>query len=601
MCGIVGYIGERNAVDTIINGLSHLEYKGYDSAGIAVPQGAGVTIIRAVGKLDNLKEALSGKEIAATMGIGHIRWQAHTEVNAHPNRSDHIVLVHDGIVENYKELKDKLLNAGYQFQSDTDTEVITHLIHSMYKGDLSKAVYDAVAKVKGAYAVLAISTKEPEKLVAARRSSPLIIGVEEGGYIATSDIPAALEITRDFISLDDGDLALITPKNITIYDNTGKSIQRSTIHIDWDEEMAERDGFDDFMIKEIHEQPRTIMDTLRGKIIPDEGRIFLGELQELDVANLERIIFLACGTSWHASLLGKQFIERYAHIPVEVDIASEFPYRDLQLNKNTLCICISQSGETTDTKVAMRSALDKGAQVLAICNVVGASLAKESTYAIYTHAGPEISIASTKAFTSQALTILLIALWLGERRKVTDNKQIAEIFKDLMIVPERINAILEQKEAVKAVADQYKDSKNFVYLGRNLTAPIALEGALKLKETSYIHAEGYPAGELRHGPIALLDKTFPAMFLAPGIKVQESIFSILQEAKAKGGRVVAVFSEKDRDNHPECDHALFVPDCEVEEMAVFLTVVVAQLFAYYCAKGLGRDIDKPRNLSKAVI
>ncbi len=606
MCGIVGYIGNSNAVDTIVKGLTRLEYRGYDSAGVAVPDGDDIVIIRAEGKLENLRKALEGKKINSNMGIGHTRWATHgrpSEANAHPHRSGHIALVHNGIVENYLALKQELVEKGYKFTSDTDTEVLAHLIEVFYKGSLPEAVRKATEKVRGSYALAVISSKEPDKIVVTRKDSPLVIGVSPstGEYLAISDIPAALFITRDFLTLNEGEMAVLTGNGARLYDSSGAEVYRRTKHIDWDPAMAEKAGYDDFMLKEIHEQPHTIIDTLRGKVVPDAGKVVLGELSALEgsVSKIERILVLACGTSWHSGLLGKIFIEKYAHIPVEVEIASEYPNRDLPLNENILCICVSQSGETADTKSAMRAAKSRGGKIVAMCNVVGSAIANEADYVLYTHAGPEISVASTKAFMSQAMTFLLLALWLGEKRKITDNNVISSALDEVLRLPEKIGQLLETAQEIKAVAEVYKNTKHFMYLGRHYNCPIAYEGSLKLKETTYIHAEAYASGELKHGPIAMLDENFPVMAFAPAGKVRDKIFSNLQEAKARGSKVIAIMSESSRGDHPECDHQLYVPECS-EEQSPFLTVIVAQLFAYFTAKGLGKDVDKPRNLAKSV-
>ncbi|GAB7140757.1 glutamine--fructose-6-phosphate transaminase (isomerizing) [Deferribacterales bacterium RsTz2092] len=606
MCGVVGYVGTRNAVDTIISGLSKLEYRGYDSAGVAVPDNGDFLIVRAVGKLDNLRKALKDVKTTATAGIGHTRWATHgkpSETNAHPHKSTHIALVHNGIIENFSELKTELLGLGYKFSSDTDTEVLAHLTEEYYKtNSLLEAVRLTAARARGSYALTVMSAREPDKIVATRRDAPLLIGIGSGEYMAASDIPAALDITRDFIRLEENDLAELTRTGVKLVNKDGRDVHREPFHVDWEPEMAEKGGFDTFMLKEIYEQPRTIVDTMRGKIVPDEGKVFFGEFDGLvpSIDKLERIVLLGCGTSWHSSLLGKLFIEKYAHISVEVDTASEFSHRELPLNKNVLVIGVSQSGETADTRNALRLARARGAVIAAICNVVGSSISSEADYVIYTHAGPEISVASTKAFTSQALTLFLLALWLGEKREKVDSKTTSGLLLDLLRIPDKIKQLLDNKDEIKRIAEIYKDTKNFMYIGRNFTCPIALEGALKLKEISYIHAEAYPAGELKHGPIALLDDSFPVMIFAPDIKVQEKIFSNMQEVKARGAKVIGVFSERNRANFPACENQIFIPDCDKEEMTTFLTTIVAQLFAYYSAQALDKDVDKPRNLAKSV-
>ncbi len=605
MCGIVGYIGTKKAVNVIVEGLTRLEYRGYDSAGIAVPDGDDVVIVRAVGKLDNLKKNLQGKELPGHMGIGHTRWATHgrpSEVNAHPHRSGHIVLVHNGIIENYRSLKADLERSGYTFQSDTDTEVVAHLIHSLYTGDLLRAVMDAAKKIKGSYALAVIDADKPDQMVVTRRDNPLVIGVSKdtNEYIAASDIPAALQITKDFIMLGEGEFALLTHSDVSVYAPDGTKIQKDMRHVDWDPVMAEKDGYPHFMLKEIHEQPRVIMDTLRGKINPDEGKIFLGELAGLrdKVADIERIIFIACGTSLNSSMVGKLYIEKYSQIPVEVDIASEFIQRSLPLNENVLVVCVSQSGETADTKMALRKARERGAKTAAVCNVVGSAIAIEADYTIYTHAGPEISVASTKAFTSQTITLMMFALWLGECRNKIDRRQISIVLKEVLHLPEKLKRILENKESIQEVARKYIQSSSMLFIARHYNYPIAYEGALKLKEISYIHAEGYASGELKHGPIALINEGFPVMALAPDGEARDKVLSAIQEVTARGASVIAVVTEGSG-AVVDCTDKISIPYCP-EEVSVFLTVMVSQLFAYYSAIALGRDVDKPRNLAKSV-
>ncbi|MDR2400537.1 MAG: glutamine--fructose-6-phosphate transaminase (isomerizing) [Deferribacteraceae bacterium] len=605
MCGIVGYFGKKDAVKALLDGLSRLEYRGYDSAGVAIPDGDSVSIIRTVGKLENLKAALSTKNIKANMGIGHTRWATHgrpSEINAHPHRSGSIVLVHNGIVENYIELKESLEESGYSFISDTDTEVLAHLIRSLYRGDLFSALRDAVSKVRGSYAIAVIDADKRDRIVVTRRDVPLVLGVDDinGEYIAASDIPAALNITRDFIMLEDGGFAQISADGVTEYNPAGEIIQKKITHIDWDPVMAEKDGYPDFMLKEINEQPRTLMDTLRGKIIPDEGKIYLGELEGLKskAGELERIVIVACGTSLHSGMIGKLYIESYAILPVEVDIASEFLQRSLPLSDKVLVICISQSGETADTKQALRLAKKRGAKVAAICNVLGSAIASEADYCIYTHAGPEISVASTKAFTSQTIVLLLFSLWLGEQRDVLGKKAISEILNDLLHIPDKLKAIFADQENIKSIALKYIHAPSFLFIARHYNYPIAFEGALKLKEISYIHAEGYCSGELKHGPIALLSDNFPVMVYAPAGTVKDKVFSAIEEVQARGASVIAVISE-DAIPPSQCSDIIRIPETR-EELSVLLTVVVSQLFAYYAAKGLNRDVDKPRNLAKSV-
>ena len=600
MCGIVGYIGKAKAVDAIMNGLTRLEYRGYDSAGIAVPEKGGIEIVRAVGRLDNLKEALHGKEIHATMGIGHTRWATHgkpSENNAHPHKAGRIAMVHNGIIENYRALKMELSSGNCVYQSDTDTEVLACLIESYYKDNLYQAVRQAVAKVKGSYAIAVISEDEPDKIVVARKDSPLVIGVSEHEYIAASDISAALDITKDFIMLSEGELAVLSKDGVAVYDMSGKPVRKDIRHISWDASMAEKGGYPDFMIKEIHEQPAALVDTMRGKIT--DGRVTLDELAGFDPLGIDRVIFVACGTSWHSSLIGKFYFEKFASLPAETDIASEFNQRTMPLSDRVLVICISQSGETADTKLALRRAKERGACTAAICNVVGSAIAGEAQYCLHTQAGPEISVASTKAFSTQTVILFLFALWLGEKRGGLRFEDLTLYLSELLKIPEKIKELFNYEEQISVIAETYKKTEHFLYIGRYYNYPIALEGALKLKEISYIHAEGYPSGELKHGPIALLAENFPVMVFAPDGTVKDKVFSSIQEVKARGAKVIAVLSDAARGEELDADSRLYVPACP-EEFSVFLTVVVAQLFAYYTAKALGKDVDKPRNLAKSV-
>lgn len=604
MCGIVGYIGGQTASDILVEGLSKLEYRGYDSAGIALMEEGHIQIERSVGKLVNLRKQLSEKKFSAVMGIGHTRWATHGKPsfeNAHPHRSNELTVVHNGIIENYLELKRELQEKGAVFNSETDTEVIAHLIHYNYDGDILKAVQKTLKQLVGSYGLAVISEKEPDKIIISRKDSPLVIGVGEGEMFAASDIPAVLAHTRNFIFLEDGDVAMLKKESFVIYDIDGKSVQREVKKIDWNPVMAEKAGYSHFMQKEIHEQPRAIIDTIRGKFSLEQGMITMEMLDGIKdrINGINRIVIVACGTSWHAGLISKFYIEKFAKIPVEVDIASEFRYRDLVIDDKTLFVAITQSGETADTLSALRTAKKMGASVMSICNVVGSSISRESDAVVYTHAGPEIGVASTKAFTTQVASLFLFALWLAQEKKTMGSDRMREYLHELMRVPEVIEQVVKQEEYILSLAKKFKDASDFLYLGRNVNYPIALEGALKLKEISYIHAEGYPAGEMKHGPIALIDADLPVFVICTKSSVYEKVVSNVEEVKARDGIVIAVVTEGDRalDNH--ADHIIEVPMI-AEELSVFPAVVVTQIFSYYVASLLGLDVDQPRNLAKSV-
>lgn len=604
MCGIVGFIGKNDAVSVLIEGLTKLEYRGYDSAGIALMESDGIQIERSVGKLINLKNQIAGKKFSATLGIGHTRWATHGKPsfeNAHPHRSKDLTVVHNGIIENYLELKKELLEKGYKFASETDTEVIAHLIHENYDGNLLKAVQKTLKQVVGSYGLAIISEKEPDNFIIARKDSPLVIGVGEGEMFAASDIPAVLAHTRNFIFLNDGDVARLTRDGYEIYDKDDKPVERKVTVIDWNPVMAEKAGYNHFMQKEIFEQPRAIIDTIRGKYSLDQETITLEMMDGISgrLKDFNRIVIVACGTSWHAGLTAKFYIEKFARIPVEVDIASEFRYRNLVIDEKTLFVAITQSGETADTLSALRMAKKMGAATLSICNVVGSSMSRESDSVIYTHAGPEIGVASTKAFTTQVASLYLFALYLAQEKGSLTKEEIKYYIQELLKVPEAIEKTLKQDKNILALAKKFKDVKDFLYLGRNVNYPIALEGALKLKEISYIHAEGYPAGEMKHGPIALIDKTLPVFIICPKSSVYEKIVSNVEEVKSRDGIVLAIVTEGDTGLDGICDHKIEIPEI-ADELTVFPSVVVMQIFSYYVASLLGLDVDQPRNLAKSV-
>ena len=604
MCGIVGYIGSKDASSVIMDGLSKLEYRGYDSAGVALIEKGHTLIERSVGKLFNLRNLLAGKTFTATVGIGHTRWATHGKPsfeNAHPHNSEGFTVVHNGIIENYLELRAMLKEKGYQFKSETDTEVVAHLIKSNYEGSVKEAVFKTIRQMIGSYALAILCEAEPDKIVIARKDSPLVIGVGDGEMFAASDIPAVLSYTRRFIFMDDGDFAVLEKDGYQIFDVKGNPVERQVRVIDWNPVMAEKAGYSHFMQKEIYEQPRAIIDTIRGRYSLDKGCVSFGEFDAVDkiADQISRIVIVACGTSWHAGLIAKFYIEKFAKLPVEVDIASEFRYRNLVIDDKTLFIAITQSGETADTLFAMRTAKKMGATAMSICNVVGSSISRESDSVIYTHAGPEIGVASTKAFTTQVISLLLFALYMGGKRGFLSADDTGAYLSEIVKLPEVIEKVLTQDDHILSLAKMFKDSSNFLYLGRGVNYPVALEGALKLKEISYIHAEGYPAGEMKHGPIALIDKTLPVFILCPKSSVYEKVVSNVEEVKTRDGIVIAVVTEGDEGLKGIADHIIEIP-ATIEELTVFPAVVVTQIFSYHCAHLLGLDVDQPRNLAKSV-
>jgi len=615
MCGIVGYIGSKRVVPLILDGLRRLEYRGYDSAGIAVVGANGkLEIRRAPGKLRNLEESIRATPLDGIYGIGHTRWATHgrpTEENAHPHRdcTGNIVVVHNGIIENYIELKNQLIAEGHKFVTETDTEIIAHLIEKFSKSaPLEEAVRKAVKAMTGSYALVALSAKDPQKIVAARMGPPIVVGMGENEFFVASDIPAILAHTRSVFFLGDGEMAILTPQGVKLCDFESHPITRPAQHITWDPIMAEKGGFKHFMQKEIFEQPRAVRDTLLGRISQETGKVFLDQMDitEEEFRNFRDVKIVACGTSWHAGLAGKFMIERLAHIPVEVDYGSEFRYRDPILDKNSLIIAISQSGETADTLAAEREGRQKGAKVVSICNVVGSMLTRESSGTVYTHAGPEIGVASTKAFTGQLTALLLMALYLGQVRGKLSSSASQHLMQELTRAPHKIGSILERDAHIEDLARQLFRHTDFLYLGRGIHYPIALEGALKLKEVSYIHAEGYPAGEMKHGPNALIDENLPVVMIATrdesdheSMTRYEKTISNLQEVKARDGIVIAVVTEGDRLARETADHVIEIPSAP-ELIAPILEIVPLQLLAYHIAVRRGCDVDQPRNLAKSV-
>ncbi|HUO25074.1 MAG TPA: glutamine--fructose-6-phosphate transaminase (isomerizing) [Candidatus Aquilonibacter sp.] len=621
MCGIVGYVGKKQVVPVILDGLRRLEYRGYDSAGIAVAgNGEGLEVRRAEGKLRNLEEVIRLRPLHGTYGIGHTRWATHgrpTEENAHPHRdcTGKIVVVHNGIVENYLSLKKKLMEEGHKFTTETDTEIIAHLIekHLSQTGNgnrltLEQAVRRSVKELSGVFAVAVISVDEPNKIVAARNGPPLVVGLGNDEYFVASDVPAILYHTRDIFFLADGDLAVATAEGVQLSDFEGRPIQRQVQHITWDPIMAEKGGFKHFMLKEIYEQPRAVRDTTLGRVSQDSGHIFLDEMEisEAELRAAKKINIVACGTSWHAGLAGKFMIESLARVPVEVDYASEWRYRDPIVGPETITLVISQSGETADTIAAQREAKTRGSKTLAICNVVGSMIAREASGTIYTHAGPEIGVASTKAFTCQLTALYLFAMYLAQVRGAMTSDQARAAVQELTRIPGKLENILTHDEACEELAKHYQRAQDFLFLGRGIHYPIALEGALKLKEISYIHAEGYPAGEMKHGPNALIDENLPVVVIAtrdansPGSMVRyEKTMSNLKEVKARSGVVIALATEGDAEIKEAADHVLFIPSAP-EELSPVLEIVPLQLLAYHIAVRRGCDVDQPRNLAKSV-
>lgn len=606
MCGIIGYIGHKNAIPVLIEGLKSLEYRGYDSAGIAFLQDNRIAVHRCVGKLANLESSIKAKDLRSLVGIGHTRWATHgkpSEENAHPHQVNGLVLVHNGIIENYLSLKQELEAEGRRFASETDTEVIVHLIDRQMKGgkDSESAVRLALKEVRGAYAICVLSEREPKKLIAARDGCPLVAGLGDGESLVASDIPPLLRHTREILLLEDGEMAVVSPKGVVIKDLNGKVKQRKAQTISWAPVMAEKGGYRHFMLKEIHEQPQAVLDTFRGRVFPETGEVILPEIgvTTAEVASLHKITLVACGTSYHAALIGKFLIEDLARIPVEVDIGSEFRYREPLLDRNSLLVAISQSGETADTLAAVKEAKARGARVVSICNVVGSTMARESDGVLYTHAGPEIGVAATKTFTAQMTALFLLALFLGSVRGKLNLSRMTRLITELFRLPRLMEEVLSRDGKIESLARQFSHHRDFLYLGRGINYPIALEGALKLKELSYIHAEGYPAGEMKHGPIALIDENMPVAVLIPEGKVYEKVLSNIMEVKARGGVVIGVATEGDKRIQTKVDHVLYIPSAPPLLTPLVLTIPL-QLLAYHIAVLRGCDVDQPRNLAKSV-
>ena len=605
MCGIVGYVGPQESVPILLEGLRRLEYRGYDSAGVAILNGEGIKIKKAAGKISVLEELLKSGRPKGTLGIAHTRWATHgvpNTVNAHPHVDckGKIAVVHNGIIENYVTLKTKLEQEGHKFTTDTDTEVIAHLIEKFYDGNIEKAVAAAVRLLTGTYGIAVICTDDPTKIVGARHGSPLVVGICDSEYILASDVSAIIRHTNQVMYLDDEERVVLTPAGIHTSTIREEAVSKKVETIDWDLEMIEKAGYPHFMLKEICEQPQSISNTLRGRLLPEEGMARLGGLNmtAAELRAIQRVVITAWGTSWHAGLIGEYLIEELARIPVEVEYASEFRYRNPILEPGTIVLAISQSGETADTLAAMREAKRKGARVLGVCNVVGSTIARESDGGVYIHAGPEIGVASTKAFTSQVAALALFTLYLGRLGELSPALG-TELVRELEAIPGKIETILAGAESIRAIARANSHHNNFLYLGRGVNFPVALEGALKLKEISYIHAEGYPAAEMKHGPIALIDDNMPVVFICTQDSAYEKVLSNMEEVRARRGKIIAVASEGDTHVGTKADHVLYIPRT-MGPLTPLLSAIPLQLLAYYIAVERGCDVDQPRNLAKSV-
>ncbi len=608
MCGIVGYVGAKEAAPILIQGLKGLEYRGYDSAGVALLNGGGVQVVKRSGKLSVLAEAVDKASPRGTCGIAHTRWATHgapTQPNAHPHTSSdgEIALVHNGIIENADSIRAQLLGEGYAFQSDTDTEVVVHLIDHLWTDGMpmEDAVAAALRLIDGAYGIAVVSSRDPNKIVVARNGSPLLIGVGRNGeMLAGSDAAAVIALTRDVVYLDDGDYAVLEPDGYRTYQLEGTEVSRSVYEVTWDVEAIEKGGYEHFMLKEIFEQPSSLRDVMRGRLLEEEGDVRLGGIEnhQFDLGRIRRIVTTACGTSWHAGLVGEYMLEEHARIPVDVEYASEFRYRNPVLEEGTLALAISQSGETADTMAALREAKQRGLSTMGVVNTVGSTIARYTDFGIYLHAGPEIGVASTKAFTSQIVALAMFTLFLGRRRHLSV-LQGREFVHALRMLPEQVEQVLELNDEIKVLAEAYGDARNFLYLGRGYQFPVALEGALKLKEVSYIHAEGYPAAEMKHGPIALIDDDMPVVVLAPRDPVYQKVVSNIEEVKARNARIIAVVSDDAPELRGKVDHVIRVPQT-IPALLPVLTTIPLQLLAYHAAILRGADVDQPRNLAKSV-
>ncbi|MBL7946452.1 MAG: glutamine--fructose-6-phosphate transaminase (isomerizing) [Flavobacteriales bacterium] len=610
MCGIVAYLGEKEAYPILINGLRRLEYRGYDSAGVALLQGDQLTIYKCQGKVSDLEAHINGRSTKASLGIGHTRWATHgppNDVNAHPHQgtSGDLALIHNGIIENYAPIKEELVHRGHVFRSDTDTEVLVHLIDDIQrteKVDLAEAVRLALASVVGAYAIVVIDRKAPDVMVAARKSSPLVIGIGEGEYFCASDATPIVEHTKNVVYLEDGEIAVLHRRSGLKIRNIKNQVKTPFIQeLELQIEALEKGGYDHFMLKEIHEQSRSIRDSMRGRLNLAKGEVVLGGIKDYEqkFINAKRILIVGCGTSWHAGMVGEYLFEEFARIPVEVEYASEFRYRNPIVNEDDIVIAISQSGETADTLAAIELAKGRGATIIGICNVVGSSIARVTHAGSYTHAGPEIGVASTKAFTAQVTVLTLMALMIGQKKGMLSGGNFYRLLNELDAIPDKVQKVLQKEAQIKYIADIYKDANNALYLGRGYTFPVALEGALKLKEISYIHAEGYPAAEMKHGPIALIDDAMPVFVIATKGASYEKVVSNIQEVKARKGKIIAIVTEGDTVVKELADHVIEIPDAP-DALVPLLSVVPLQLISYHIAVMRGCNVDQPRNLAKSV-
>ena len=606
MCGIIGIISNKNVSKMLLESVKKLEYRGYDSVGMVVCSDNNIFIKKDIGKIEDVNKKVNFSDLKGNLGLAHSRWATHggvTKENAHPHTDckNEISIVHNGIIENYSELKEELIKKGHKFKSETDTEVIAHLIEDNYSGDIKEATIKALKRIEGSYGLGVICSKEPDKLIAARNESPLVIGIGDNENFIASDVPAILSYTKKIVYLDNKEIAMLSKNDVSVFNLDGEEIKKEISQVEWSVDMAEKQGYKHFMLKEINEQPRAITETLNGRI--KNGGISLTkelDITDKELAGIKRIITVACGTSWHAGLAGEFMFEELAKIPTEVEYASEFRYRHPIISKGTLVIAISQSGETADTLAAMREAKNKGAKILSICNVKGSSIARESDSVLYTHAGPEIGVASTKAFTTQLVVLYLLTLHLSMLRKTLSDEKIKDLIYHLRKLPLQLETVLDNNKEIKDLAEIYFDRTNALYLGRGINYPIALEGALKLKEVSYVHAEGYPAAEMKHGPIALIDKNMPVVFVAPkDVYTYKKVLGNIEEVKARGGIVIAIATEGDDEIKKKADHVVYIPK-NLYTLNSILAVVPLQLLAYYIADKLGRDADRPRSLAKSV-
>jgi len=604
MCGIVGYIGMHKAADFLVDGLSKLEYRGYDSAGIAVMNDGKIRLEKCVGRLENLKKRLGNNMPEGNIGIGHTRWATHgrpSDLNAHPHVAGKFAIVHNGIIENYLKLKEELLAKGHKFKSETDTEVVAHLLEDKYEGDFEEAVKQVLRVIRGSYSLAFMCEDQPDMIICTKKDNPLVIGLGEGENFIASDIPAIINETRRTFIMSDGEIATVTPDGVWVQDINGVPISKKVFVVSWNAEAAEKGGYDHFMLKEINEQPKAIRDTMTGRINLEEKTIAFPELcwTQEEMAEINKIFIVACGTAYHAGIVGKYYLEQLARVPVEVDIASEFRYRSPLVDGNSLTIVISQSGETSDTLAALREAKRLGARTLAVTNVVGSSIAREADQVVYTYAGPEIAVASTKAYTTQLLAMLMLSIYIGRLREALDKKTAKHLVSCLLELPEKLAKTLDYTELIKSHTALYARCNDVFFLGRSLDYAVALEGALKLKEISYIHAEAYAAGELKHGTLALIIKGVPVIILATQEDIYDKTVSNLQEVKAREAEVLAIGYEGDTSLVKYADHVIYIPKTD-KYLAPLLTVVPLQLFAYYAALVRGCDVDKPRNLAKSV-